>query len=213
MRVTLSTSEDVETVLLTAHRLRDGDNKIRIYPDIPWNERREQHKLTPPEAKSSRNRLTVYVHGVPETTDTDEKEQNSHDIAEWRYVLDLLGLHNMVCTSVARTPTSPNYKGTGPKLLRVTMLSEAMATAVLTAWKENRKLLPTELLIRPSKNNSLTDRQDDDSLANNPQSAVGDVSEIQAGAIVNISSSPDATSPSNNPASPPSPKNSVPPVR
>ena len=154
IRVLLRSTEELETVLLSAHLLRDGENKIRIYPDVPWYERRDRLALTTPEAKTARSLSTLYVHGIPEILDDDERGCQTHDLNEWRYVLDLLALQDTVSTSLARVPSSQNYKGTGPKLLRVTLLSEQMAASVIKAWKDGRRVLPPEVRIYASKTKS-----------------------------------------------------------
>ena len=158
IRVVLSSTQDVETVLLNTHLLRDGENKIRIYPDIPWYERRDRRELINPEARTTRTLSTLYVHGIPEIPNDDKRECQSHDINEWRYVLSLLSLENTVSTSIVRVPSSANYKGAGPKLLRVTLLSEQMAASVLLAWKDGRRMLPPELRVYASKTRTLAEQ-------------------------------------------------------
>lgn len=147
LRVLLKNESDVETVLLAAFKLRLAKSVIRIYPDIPWRDRqlrKEDHK------KDTRidDFRAVFVHGVPELNDTDELKNKQHDCSEWRYIKELLGTDNIITTRLSRLPHSTNYKGTGPRILKVCLNSEQMVSSLLSSWYQHRRNAPPDLRIR-----------------------------------------------------------------
>ena len=146
LRIQLKSLVDVEDVLLSAHILRSASLKTRIFPDIPWSQRQEK-KENPEKAKKASEKKTVLIHGIPESQATDEKGKRAHDCQEWKFIQELIGTKDIVTTSVSRLPHSPNYKGTGPRILRVSMLQEEMVTSMLETWYVKRRLAPPELRI------------------------------------------------------------------
>ena len=51
-------------------------------------------------------------------------------------------------TSLARLRPSPNYKGTGPRILKVTLLSEDMVEALMSRWSLQKRQMPPEVKLR-----------------------------------------------------------------
>ena len=147
LRVTLKNMEDVETVLLSSHLLRKASLPIRVFPDIPWDQRQKTAR-DPMAAKISRNKTTVLIHGVPESPADNEWSKQEHDCQEWRFIQQLLGTENILTTGICRLPHSNNYKGTGPRVLKVTLLNASMVDTLLTTWNSHKRLLPPELKIR-----------------------------------------------------------------
>ena len=45
-------------------------------------------------------------------------------------------------------PYSPNYQGTGPRILKVSLLKESMVDALLETWKLRKRVLPPALKLR-----------------------------------------------------------------
>lgn len=148
LRVTLEDMSDVETILLASYLLKETGS-TRIYPDIPWTERVKRQAAEPHSAAEDKNKRAILIHGVPELEDTDKAANHLHDCGEWSYIQQLLELDNTLATDVFRLPRSPNYRGSGPRILKVTLLNTTMVTAVLDAWYQHKHKAP-ELRIRPT---------------------------------------------------------------
>lgn len=148
LRVKLNNMLDVETILLASHVLK-GDTKARIYPDIPWSERHKLRTTEPKELNSEKNQRSIFIHGVPELEDDDKLANYLHDCGEWSYIQQLLKLDTIMATDVYRLPRSVNYRGSEPRILKVTLFTRGMVTATLEKWYLNKQLAP-ELRIRPS---------------------------------------------------------------
>jgi hypothetical protein len=149
VRVALTSPTDVESVLLAAHLLRETSS-TRIYPDIPWSERVTRHTTENPTAKADRNDRAIFIHGVPELNDSNNQLNYQHDCGEWKYIQEALQTSGVFTTEVTRLPTSPNYKGNGPRILKINLFSPIMVTQVLEAWYKHRKTVPPELRLRPA---------------------------------------------------------------
>ena len=144
LRVLMKNESDVETVLLSAFKLRLAKSIIRIYPDIPWKER----KILKDGAKfvtMDVDLRSVFVHGVPELKDADELKNKQHDCTEWKYIKELLGVDNIITTKIFRLPHSTNYKGNGPRILKVTLSSDQIVTSLLSSWYQHRNIAPPDL--------------------------------------------------------------------
>ena len=147
LRVTLRTMSDVETILLASHILKD-DVDTRIHPDIPWSTRSSRKNLDPQQARADKNARTILIHGVPELGDDDYGANHLHDCSEWSYIQSTLNLDGVLATDVFRLPRSPAYKGQGPRILKVTLLTDTMLADTLDLWYSCKHLLP-EIRIRP----------------------------------------------------------------
>ena len=150
LRVTLKNMEDVESVLLSAYKLRSASVACRIFPDIPWSQR-QQKKEKPSEARITDQKRAVFVHGIPESPNNDESEKRAHDCREWKFIQELIGTKGIITTGMYRIPYSPNYKGSGPRILKVLLLNEVMVTTLLETWYAKRSVAPPELRIRPTE--------------------------------------------------------------
>lgn len=147
MRVTLKSLRDVENVLLSAHLLRASSSKIRIFPDIPWTER-QGAKKNKENWKQANDKKSIFVHGIPELNDTDMSKNATHDCQQWSFVQQALNIEDTLTVAVKRLPTSPLYKGTGPRIMKVTFQTEEMVTTVLESWYHNRRNAPSEIRLR-----------------------------------------------------------------
>ena len=147
LRVTLRNMVDVETILLASHILKD-DIDTRIHPDIPWSTRSCRKTLDPTQARAEKNARTILIHGIPELNDNDQRANHLHDCSEWSYIQSTLDLDGVLATDVYRLPRSPTYKGHGPCILKVTLLTETMLADTLGVWYARKHLLP-EIRIRP----------------------------------------------------------------
>ena len=153
LKITVSTEAELEDILLSAHLLRDGeDSTSRIYPDLPWWERR------PGASPEKRNNLTdnrsLVLMGIPEAADTTAKNQVlTHDSQQWKFIEDQMGLKNCVVVDTFRIPKSSKYMGSGPCPLKLTFLTNAMATEVQDRWNNLKHLLPTGIRLQYRKSN------------------------------------------------------------
>ncbi|CAH8559136.1 unnamed protein product [Dicrocoelium dendriticum] len=147
LQVTLQSGNEAETVLLSAHRLRDSSCGVRIFPDISWSERR-QRKQNPGEHRKQTDERSIFVHGVPETQAPEESQVKAHDLEEWRYFREAPSLHDVIASSTSRLPISPNYKGSGPRVLKVLLYSKQTVETVLGNWHKFRTKLPSEIRLK-----------------------------------------------------------------
>lgn len=139
---------DLEDVLLTCHTLVNSSVGARIFPDKPWAER-QKRKSDPVTSRQSDAKKVLLVHGVPELKNADKCEQQKHDIEEWRYITEIYNIPNVVTVNVSRLAVSLNYRGTGPSILKVTLATSDMVSAVLASWYDNRKCGPPDIRLRP----------------------------------------------------------------
>lgn len=158
IRITLDSAIDVENVLLSAASLKHGSCGIRIYPDVPWSSR--HLKTNQSDTKSTQGYMNkIFIHGVPELPSQCLEEIDKHDLEQWRFIRETLSLNNAVAMSLKRLPVSPNYQGTGPRILQLVVQSAQIATEVLERWRNNRKSLPSELRLRAAAVLSRPDRK------------------------------------------------------
>lgn len=147
LRVTLNSADETETVLLSANRLSKTSSEVRILPDVPWKERSKDGSIQEGNKKHHDKRVVI-VHGVPEHQAPCSDEAQAHDRDQWRYIREALSLENLVATSLTRIPMSPNYKGSGPRLLKLVLQSETAAQSMLENWAKFRDRLPTEIRLK-----------------------------------------------------------------
>ncbi|KAF8565212.1 hypothetical protein P879_09727 [Paragonimus westermani] len=151
LRVTLESMSAVEEVSLAVHQLRLKQFPIRVFADIPWTERmrRREEKSTP---QKLRDVSTVFVHGVPECTVTDTVESRTHECSQWRFLQEVIELKTTLTISITRLPKRSSYPG--PRILKVSFLTQQMATAALEAFYDHRRFVPPEIRMRPYKESS-----------------------------------------------------------
>lgn len=147
LRVTLKNMKDVEAVLLSSHLLRKESIEARIFPDIPWSER-QKSKKDPKTARINRSKRTLMIHGIPESSDDNEWSKRENDRREWNFVQELLGMKDILTTGLTRIPHSPKYQGSGPRILKVSLLNEIMVDTLVESWNFNKRILPPELKLR-----------------------------------------------------------------
>ena len=149
LKVTLRSEKDLEDVLLSSYVLVNAC-KSRIYQNRTWSER-QQLKTEPKVVRADDNKRAVFIHGVPETKHQSEMENMKNDLEEWKFIQELLGFPEILTVGLIRLPSSANYRGTGPKILKVSLATSEMVTKVLQTWSKKCKHLPSELRIRPFK--------------------------------------------------------------
>lgn len=147
LQVTLHSGNDAEAVLLSATLLRTTSCTVRIFPDVPWTER-QKRKHKPEDFRKQKDVQSILVHGVPELLSSNEPEARAHDWDEWRFIREVLSLDNVIAISTSRLPSSPNYKGRGPRVLKVILQSKLMAVRTLEMWHRMRRYLPSEIRIK-----------------------------------------------------------------
>ncbi|KAF8569718.1 hypothetical protein P879_01816 [Paragonimus westermani] len=141
----------VEEVLLAVHQLRLKQPPIRVFADIPWTERMRRR-----EEKSTHQKLrdvnAVFIHRVPECTVMDTVEAKTHECSQWRFLQEVIELKTTLTTNITRLPKRSNYPG--PRIRKVSFLTQQMATASLEAFYDHRRFLPPEIRMRPYKESS-----------------------------------------------------------
>lgn len=165
LRVTLPSEKDMENVLLHAYLLNNlPDSEFRISADIPWWERK------PVSTGLDRtNSRTLVLLGVPESAGSPSPhERLEHDYKQWRFIASSINASEAVVVDTFRIPKSTNYKGDGPKPLKVTFLTSGMTEAIKIKWKTNKNKLPKDVRLsfpktdspRVSNDVSMTTRSD-----------------------------------------------------
>ena len=147
LRVVLKSVVDVEKTLLSCALLRTTGSDVRIFPDVPWEER-QLRRVNPEAAKELRNKRVILIHGVPELGDQDEATNRDHDCSEWRYIQGILGIEGIITTDVSRIKPPIHRINNGPPLLKITVRSEDMVTSIFNAWYKSKKHAPPELRLR-----------------------------------------------------------------
>ena len=148
LRVTFKSEADLENVLLHSHFLLEfPESTCRIFPDIPWWER----KWVPNGRDQAASRKLVLL-GVPEMEGTPSvHERSKHDHKQWRFLADAIDDQEAVVVGTFRLPRSPNYKGEGPNPLQLTFLTTNMADTIKTKWNSRRHNLPNGLILIPPR--------------------------------------------------------------
>ncbi|KAF8571510.1 hypothetical protein P879_05158 [Paragonimus westermani] len=139
----------VEEVLLAVHQLRLKQSPIRVFADIPWTERIRRR-----EEKSTHQKLrdvnAVFIHGVPKCTVMDTVEAKTHECSQWRFLQEVIELKTTLTTNITRLPKRSNYPG--PRIVKVSFLTQQMATAALEAFCDHRRFV--QIRMRPYKESS-----------------------------------------------------------
>ncbi|CAH8536993.1 unnamed protein product [Dicrocoelium dendriticum] len=146
-RGTLDSADETEAVLLSAVRLRNSPSGVCILPDLPW-------KDNPKEAVDQRgvpnrdSKKTIFVHGVPELLHSSDHVARTHDREQWCYIREALSVDNVIAKFLTSVPSSPNYKGCGPRLMKVILHSEGMTQVLLDCWLRFRARMPTGIRLK-----------------------------------------------------------------
>ena len=153
LRVDLANAAEAEEVMLASSVLVATQQETRISPDLPWGLRqvRKLARETDPEAHRKR---AVIIHGVPEVHDPDPSACNKHDRGQWNYLRTKLGLtaEDVQACSIARLPRPSHLSGIrAPRLLRVMLVTDEMASTLLTSWDLERNRFPQDLRIHPDR--------------------------------------------------------------
>lgn len=151
LRVVLNSITEVESVMLSVGRLRDGQCTIRIFPEATWSDRYRGNRSYEEHQRETLGR-TILLHGVPAVDSCIEQEHEIHDKEQWFYIRETLSLNDVLAVSVSRLRRSPNYKGNGPRVLKVVLQSQQMADRLLKTWNNLRDRLPSELRLKAACN-------------------------------------------------------------
>jgi hypothetical protein len=141
----------MEKVLLHAYLLNHIPNsECRISADIPWWERKSVTKGV--DKTKSR---TLILLGVPESAGSPSPhERLEHDYKQWRFIASSINASEAVVVDTFRIPKSTNYKGDGPKPLKVTFLTSGMTDTIKMQWKTNRYRIPKDVRLSFPKTES-----------------------------------------------------------
>lgn len=149
LRLVVEKEKDLEDILLSAYLLRDENNDTsRIFADVPWSERVKssskggQNSIIKPDERS------LIILNVPESASTiNTKSGTQHDLQQWQYIGRNIQATNVAVVNLFRIPKSPKYEGNGPRPLKLTLLTTAMADSVYKHWRDSRQKLPREIRI------------------------------------------------------------------
>lgn len=147
LKVAVQNEKELEDILLSAYLLRDCEKTDnRIFADVPWKEREKSaHKGKHREIEKGKSLLIL---NIPEpASDSDMQCQNKHDYHQWKYLSDAIEANNEAVIDIFRIPKSPKYEGNGPRPLKLTFLTTAMADTVYKNWNRFRYKLPREIRI------------------------------------------------------------------
>jgi hypothetical protein len=147
LKVIVSSEKDLENILLSAHTLRDGrEDSCRVFADVPWTERYKNRSKS--ATSDNANAKSLILLGVPEATDTSMGESLSHhDAQQWGFISTVIGAHDVAVVDTFRIPNSPKYQGSGPRPLKLTLLTEGMAETIRIKWKQSAHYLPKYIRI------------------------------------------------------------------
>jgi hypothetical protein len=170
LKITLNNEKELEDVLLSAHILnKQGETTSRIFADIPWWERR--NAKTDDKTKEARQERSVVLLGIPDATNESCPNQSrSHDIQQWKFIEEVIGLKEVALVDTFRIPRSPRYFGTGPRPLKLTFLTSNMADFVRTQCLKSRNLLPRDIRVSTLKPKIITPEQPTNESDNNANS-------------------------------------------
>nr|CAH8843095.1 unnamed protein product [Trichobilharzia regenti] len=167
LRVTLSSTEDVEKVLLASQVLSIGRAcNIRVKPDRPWKERqmaRESPELIPS--------ASMVVHGIPELVTGNACEKHCHDVQQWRWLASQMALGSSGAVSIYRLPRPTHLMSiNSPRLLAVKFSSQDQLTTALHRWYETKDKVSKH--IRCCESRPRTQRREQSVVKENPQPLV-----------------------------------------
>lgn len=155
LRAVLNSSGDVESVLLAAYLLK-GKTEERIFPDIPWIERQKLRQLPPSEERAERDKRAIFIHGVPESPDSNAVSQYQHDCREWQFIQTLLDEAQLITTEVIRIPSTAPGLRRDPRLLKIMLLTPDMAQRCLRASRAHRATIPPEIRLHAARRSTAT---------------------------------------------------------
>ncbi|KAF4530864.1 hypothetical protein B566_EDAN018898 [Ephemera danica] len=155
LRVTLPTATDVEKLLLmTSVQRGESDTHMRAQPDFPWKVREtRRNDIRSRTAMHYDRACSVILHGVPELAEGDCSQCQNHDIEQWSYIRQKLGLtaENCGAWSMRRLHRPEHIKMPAPRLVRLTLLTPEMSTELLESWYINKSNFPQDVRIHPDR--------------------------------------------------------------
>lgn len=177
-KLTFTSAEEAERVLLLASALRD-QSTLRIKPDFPWAIREARRQIVTDQSVLSYDRsCSVTLHGVPEHNSVQLINRQQHDIEQWNYIAQQLGLTRpeFLVWSINRLPRPGHLSGIAhPRLLRVTFLTPDMKSQALHQWYNSRHMFSSDIRMHPDRPRNVRSGMSHHSPAN-PQLIVEDIS-------------------------------------
>ena len=154
MRVELHATSAVDTILIAGSTLRaNSDSKIRVSPDLPWHIRQIRQKARQAGGDPQR-RCNVILHGIPESPLADPQDACTHDAQQWAFIRNKLGLSPLdarVC-NISRIPRPLHLSNiSAPRLLRVSLITEEMASTVLSSWDTSHNMFPRDIRVHQDR--------------------------------------------------------------
>ena len=147
IKATFTSVDSVQRLLLASS---DGKKhnlgEVRIRVDLTRAERllRKEEFLSNQVSDLVRRR-SVIVHGIPASNSSTSIME--HETAQWNYIRHKLGV-NAIAANLSRLPRPSHLSSlTAPRLVRITFVSELMASNVLEAWHTKRNELPRDIRI------------------------------------------------------------------
>ena len=140
-------------MVLSAVLNTENPNRPRITSDIPWSEREKRRRIRATiHTNNALRARSIILHGIPQSSEQSELEQLKSDLEQWCYIRTKLSLPPEVtrACSIQRLPRPVHLNGiTAPRLLRVTLATSDMASAILNSWEQARTLFPSSIRLHP----------------------------------------------------------------
>ncbi|KAF8568446.1 hypothetical protein P879_08099 [Paragonimus westermani] len=80
------------------------------------------------------------------------RKPKPNECSQWRFLREVIELKTTLTTNIPRLPKRSNYSG--PRILKVSFLTQQMATSALEAFYDHRRFVPPEIRMRPYKESS-----------------------------------------------------------
>jgi hypothetical protein len=155
VKATFKSADCVQQLLLTASTMGKphlGD--VRIRADLTRSERLNRKEVfISNQGSDCVRRRSVILHGIP--TSENPNSCLDHETGQWNYIRCKLKV-DAIASHIARLPR-PAHLSTikAPRLLRITFVSEYMASQVLEAWHTKRNEFPRDVRIHSDQPRSL----------------------------------------------------------
>jgi hypothetical protein len=156
LRAELDSEAHAENLILASAALTNTSLKqVRIYPDVSWSEREARRlALKSTSATELTRRRSVVLRGIPESTSEDLRSQLEHDRAQWAYLKSKISTDPTTIRAayIKRLPRPAHLSSLkAPRLLRITLASEPMATTLLEGWYSHKREFPVEIRLHPDR--------------------------------------------------------------
>ena len=149
LKVVVQNEKDLEDILLSSYLIReDKTTNSRIFADVPWSERKTSSLTEAGHHKDKGDGRSLLILNVPESVSSHDANCSAkHDYQQWKYFSDTVLATDPAVIDIFRIPKSTKYEGSGPRPLKLTLLTSGMAETVYDNWKRFRAKLPKEIRI------------------------------------------------------------------